>query len=217
MIWIFDLDDTLYEENSYVRSGLREVALFSNRNFLVPFAEAYRLMEQEFINQGRTNVFQKLKIWYPEVASSIEDLVDVYRNHTPNLKLYPDAEDLLNLLGGESLFLVTDGSRETQWNKIQALHLESRFNKIFVTDEFDEHAAKPGIACFEMIKNYCESDWDNMVYIGDDPHKDFISLKPLGVRTVRVNRGRFKNLALGLDFEAELTVENLENLLLKVS
>ena len=33
MILVFDLDDTLYPEISYVKSGLREVSIFLNKNF----------------------------------------------------------------------------------------------------------------------------------------------------------------------------------------
>ena len=31
-----------------------------------------------------------------------------------------------------------------------------------------------------------------MVYVGDDPNKDFVNLNPLGMKTVRVLTGRFK-------------------------
>ena len=33
MILVFDLDDTLYSEITYVKSGLKEVSIFLNKDF----------------------------------------------------------------------------------------------------------------------------------------------------------------------------------------
>lgn len=51
-----------------------------------------------------------------------------------------------------------------------------------------------------------------MIYVGDDPNKDFINLKPLGMRTVRVKRGRFINVKLDKNHEASLLVNDLKEL-----
>jgi putative hydrolase of the HAD superfamily len=56
-----------------------------------------------------------------------------------------------------------------------------------------------------------------MVYVGDDPHKDFLNIKKLGMRTIRVNRGRFKDLVLDNRYEAEITVDNLIDLEMALS
>jgi putative hydrolase of the HAD superfamily len=209
MIWIFDLDETLYDESTYVKSGLRHVAQHIADQSDLNVDDLFNCMESEFRSRGRANVFQRLTSTFPNLNHTLDDLISIYRKHVPTIELYADALEILTKLHDEKLYLVTDGNRHVQWNKIRALELEEIFKGIFVTDEHGLGAAKPGIVCFSRIKSECESDWSNMVYIGDDPHKDFLHIRKLGMRTIRVNRGRFKDVVLDSRHEAEITVDNL--------
>ena len=51
-----------------------------------------------------------------------------------------------------------------------------------------------------------------MTYIGDNPHKDFINLKPLGVHTIRINTGHYMDVEVPQRFDAAITIEKLEDL-----
>ena len=51
-----------------------------------------------------------------------------------------------------------------------------------------------------------------MVYVGDNPYKDFINIKKLGIRTVRILRGSFKDIKLDQSYEAEFTINSLDKL-----
>ena len=51
-----------------------------------------------------------------------------------------------------------------------------------------------------------------MTYIGDNPKKDFLNLKPLGVHTVRVKTGYFANHAVPSKYDANVTIDNLGSL-----
>ena len=51
-----------------------------------------------------------------------------------------------------------------------------------------------------------------MVYIGDNPNKDFVGIKRLGVKTVRVLTGCYKAQQVSRDFDAETTIDNLLDL-----
>ncbi|MNB88558.1 hypothetical protein D3C75_355750 [compost metagenome] len=52
-----------------------------------------------------------------------------------------------------------------------------------------------------------------MVYIGDNPLKDFVGIKPLWVRTIRVRRGMFQDVeAENGKFEAEYEIDSLYEL-----
>jgi putative hydrolase of the HAD superfamily len=46
-----------------------------------------------------------------------------------------------------------------------------------------------------------------MIYIGDNPNKDFINLKKIGIRTARIFRGSFKAVKLDESFEAEFCLK----------
>lgn len=212
MIWIFDLDETLYDEGTYVISGLKHVAQQLSEKNQDYSDKLFSCMESELNLKGRSGVFQKLLTSFPELHFSTEMLVESYRNHKPTIMLYSDAKKLLHSLPQQQMYLVTDGVRVTQWNKIEALKLQNVFRGIYVTDEHGDGAAKPSTSCFEKIRNDCGAEWTRMIYVADDPNKDFINLKKLGVRTIRVNRGRFKDVHLDDNHEAEIIVENLQKL-----
>jgi putative hydrolase of the HAD superfamily len=53
---------------------------------------------------------------------------------------------------------------------------------------------------------------DKLVYVGDNPNKDFVNIKKIGVRTVRVLTGVYKDLIKDDEFESEFKFENLNYL-----
>jgi putative hydrolase of the HAD superfamily len=135
-----DLDDTLYEEASYVASGLRVVArLLADRHDAN--AEAlYNTMQADIAAHGRGSAFNvALKsLGLPDDAVRVKELVSLYRAHRPQIALYPDAEGFLAKLQewgaaanrGLKTALVTDGLVEMQQNKVEALGLRRFFNEI---------------------------------------------------------------------------------------
>jgi putative hydrolase of the HAD superfamily len=52
----------------------------------------------------------------------------------------------------------------------------------------------------------------DIVYIGDNPNKDFVNIKKLGFRTIRVLKGMFSNSNKETKFEAELNILSLVEL-----
>ena len=58
MIIVFDLDDTLYEEITYVRSGFKAVANHLSKNYKIETSKnIYRQFVQLLEEQGRGKVF----------------------------------------------------------------------------------------------------------------------------------------------------------------
>jgi putative hydrolase of the HAD superfamily len=51
-----------------------------------------------------------------------------------------------------------------------------------------------------------------MVYIGDNPYKDFINIKKIGIHTIRILRGSYKNIKLDSDHEADYSFKSLDGL-----
>jgi putative hydrolase of the HAD superfamily len=212
VIWIFDLDETLYNEKDFVYSGLQAVAREVTKNSEIDQNQIFQFMCNEFESRGRDNVFQTLKAEFQSIQYRVDELIEVYRAHIPDIKLYDDAQQLLKHLEYEKKYLVTDGNKVTQRSKISALNIQRNFEEIYVTDEHGDGAPKPGLKCFQMIKSKENCQWEDMVYIGDDPHKDFVSLKAIGAHTIRVNRGRLQNVILDQEHEAGITVQNLKEL-----
>jgi putative hydrolase of the HAD superfamily len=142
----------------------------------------------------------------------LQESLSAYRSHKPNISLDDSTKKVLHSFRNVHKYIVTDGNKLVQKRKIEALHLNSIFQHCFITHNFGLQAAKPSIFCFDKIKIIEAVDWIDMVYIGDDPKKDFINLKPLGVKTIRVMTGRYANTDADKNHDAEYRIPNLSYL-----
>lgn len=214
MIIIFDLDDTLYEERTYVESGFRAVATMGEKRFGWDSEVSFRLMVKILNQEGRGSIFDDwLRSHECYSQDLVEECVHVYRHHQPKLQLYPKASELLARLSGFSLYIVTDGNETVQQNKVDALSLTPLFKKIFITYRYGIEYAKPSTHCFQMIREKEKCSWQDMWYVGDNPAKDFVNLKPLGVNTVRVLTGIYGATSTQPEYDAHQTIDDLGGML----
>ncbi|MHC4791767.1 MAG: HAD family hydrolase, partial [Planctomycetota bacterium] len=152
---VFDLDDALYDEIDYCRSGFKAVADFVTKSPGVPNAEhIFDCLWQQFKSGNRKKTFntalEELGIDYDE--KFIGELVKVYRNHTPKITLPADSKDVLSQLKDKfTLALLTDGFLPAQKLKVQALDLEKYFKCIIYTEHLGRDCWKPSPAGFEKI------------------------------------------------------------------
>lgn len=177
-VFVFDLDDTLYSERSFVWSGIA----FICETVKPFFAHSVDLPQpKEVINQ--INWIEYLLL-YPQISENIskQDLLQLYHNHIPNISLYPDAAFFLNQLkvAGRPMALVSDGRSLTQRNKISVLGLATTFEKVVISEEIGSE--KPALRNFEMIANHFPGA--AFCFFGDNPRKDFFGPKQLGWKTV---------------------------------
>lgn len=212
MILIFDLDDTLYDERAYVLSGFAAVARMLQERFGWPEAASLSFMRRDLAAHGRGAIFDRLLETHGARAKSlVEACIKTYRHHVPAIALYPAAERLLGQLDAP-LYLVTDGHKVTQQRKIEALGLDRRFTRCFVTHRYGIRNAKPSVHCFGLIARLERCGWSDLVYVGDNPAKDFVNLSPLGVHTVRVLTGQHKSVIAKPGFDARHTIPDLRGL-----
>jgi putative hydrolase of the HAD superfamily len=185
---VFDLDDTLFLEREYVRSGFQAVGKWARRNLGVSdFAErAWELFEKGY----RRRLFDVLLERRGSPSPSIiEQLVKVYRTHLPRISALPDAIDcLLGFHGKAILALITDGPAVSQRQKIRALKLTGVFDLIVLTGLWGNSFAKPHLRAFQLIQARLKPSDGRFIYVADNPEKDFIAPRTLGWQTVRVRR-----------------------------
>ncbi len=203
---VFDLDDTLYDEVDYCRSGFAAVA-----RFLVRFSgcscaeEASACLWRHFLAGNRTSTFdaamEELGIPYDE--HRIAQLVEVYRSHRPDIALPADSRQTLDALQGRyTLALLTDGFLPAQKLKVDALGIESRFGAIVYTEELGRSSWKPSPAGFEKLVSELDTPASRMAYVGDNEAKDFIAPNRMGMLTVQVRRPRCLHTDPGDDADA---------------
>lgn len=186
MIFILDLDDTLYLEVDYVRSGFVSVDnwLEKQRGIIGFYDSAWH----QFKLGLRGNIFdQVLESFGIRDTSLIPQMISVYREHQPCIDLLPDTKRFFNNYGPEKLGLITDGYSQSQWAKIEALKLRDKIGQIIVTGDWGKEYWKPHTRSFlEIQKNHYPFD---CVYIGDNPKKDFIAPSKLRwAPSIRIRR-----------------------------
>jgi putative hydrolase of the HAD superfamily len=199
---IFDLDDTLYDEIEYCKSGFTAVAEFLANRFdnLLP-EQIFNIFWKQFTTGNRTKTFNaaldELKISCEEQL--ILEMVELYRNHRPDIELPQDSREVLTRLSKKyTLGLLTDGFLPAQKLKIRALGIEKYFKSLIYTEELGRDCWKPSPAGFIKILDNLNAKPENTVYIADNEKKDFIAPNALGILTVQLIRpARIHTLAGG--------------------
>lgn len=212
MILVFDLDDTLYEELTFVKSGFRAVAQYLNKQYSIPVQTGLEFMIAK-LSSGRGRIFDDLLIHHGIYKKDlVRKCISIYRLHQPEIKLYPEADACLERFRNYPLYIVTDGNKVVQKNKIKALGLEGRVKFVFITHRYGIKNAKPSPYCFLKICEREKVTPKEVVYIADNPHKDFVGIKPLGFKTIRILQGHYKNITLPVTHEADGKIQSLHEI-----
>ena len=193
-VLIFDLDDTLYPEITYVHSGFSAVARSLKDIYGWDPEDSFTYMQHVLATMGRGNIFNALLESHGVLTrKAVRHCVSLYRYHRPCIKLDNEAEDFLRRLPIKP-YLVTDGHKIVQSKKIDALGLKSFFKKTYITHRYGVCHAKPSPYCFNLIRHSESCDWSDLIYVGDNPAKDFVSLNELGAKTIRILKGAYSNV-----------------------
>lgn len=205
---VFDLDDTLYSEMDYVISGYKFLAeliekLYS-KNTYQSFLEALKSKESDVFSYVIT------KHGLPETLK--QHLILAYRYHVPSIQLHVGAITILEKLKSRNIpvYLITDGRGITQRLKITSLGIEAFFEKIFISEEVGVGKPEPDsfIAIKEMHPN------QSIVYVADNPKKDFISPRILGWQSIGIihQSSRIHPLTNSYETDADLWVKTITEL-----
>lgn len=209
---IFDLDDTLYYEKKYVLGSFKEVAYYLGNKYKCDIEKLYVRMVEVLEALGRGKIFNII-CEENNFKEDIQNLINIYRNSKPKLELYEDSKEFLIWAreNGYKLGIITDGCSKVQWNKINSLAVEKLVDKIIVTDDLGKEYWKPHKKSYLDMMNYFNINENEGIYVGDNPNKDFIGAKELGMKTVRIIRenGDHVKTFLYKEYEADFNITNL--------
>jgi putative hydrolase of the HAD superfamily len=132
------------------------------------------------------------ELWVPA-------MIKVYRSHVPQIEMYPGARECLirRRAAGGRMGLVTEGYQEVQKAKIEALRLEQLIDATVISDENSRGEWKPSPRPFQRLVEVTQAAPERILYVGDNPAKDFLGARDLGLGTVRMR------IAGGLHFSEE--------------
>lgn len=204
---IFDLDDTLVYEIEFLKSAFKEIA-----ERLEPERDLELYEEMFSIYKKKENVFAVLHQKYPNYSK--EDLLNIYRNHFPSLKLNDGFREVINFCtdNGYKIGLISDGRSITQRKKLKSLEIEHVFEKIVISEEFG--STKPNSENYKVFVIDNELEY---YYIADNPQKDFIAPNKLGWTTIcLLDKGKNihrQNFDIDIEYLPKIKISNLMELI----
>jgi putative hydrolase of the HAD superfamily len=205
---VFDIDDTLYLERDYVRSGFAAAGGWARAELgVADFGErAWAAFEAGV--RGRIFDEALAACGVRANGSVVSQLVDVYRSHAPAIEPHPDVTAwLAGRPADVAVAVVTDGPLASQRAKAAALGLAGWADPIVFTEELGAGRGKPHPAAFARVEAATGMPGAACAYVADNPAKDFAGPRCRGWRTVRVRRegGLHAAVPSGDDVDAEIT------------
>lgn len=172
---IFDLDDTLYPEKEYVKSGYTAIAK--------EYPQIKNMSERLWsaFLEGKQAIDYVLD--QENLIGEKDNCLKIYRYHTPQIHFFDGVKEmLLRIKKTKMIGIITDGRPEGQKAKIDALRLGEFANKIIITDELGgSEFRKPNTRAFEIMQDFFKCHFSEMCYIGDNIKKDRIAPEKLGM------------------------------------
>ena len=203
-IFVFDLDDTLYSERDFEKSGIE---------FVYEKLSIKHISLEKILNNRNNWIELIIDVANNQITKKM--VLDIYRNHFPSIQLYKDSKIFLNRLlsYGHEMSLITDGRSITQRNKLSALGIESFFKNIIISEEVNSE--KPSEYNFRMVMN--NKFAENYIYIADNPKKDFITPNKLGWTSIcLLDRGQNvhkQNFNISGEYLPQFSISSFEELI----
>lgn len=207
---VFDIDDTLYLERDYVRSGIRAAGAWVRSELgRDDFAERAWLVFEAGV-RGRIFDEALSACGVRPTPELVSELVAVYRSHHPDIQMLDDAERCLERLRSRvNLAVVTDGPIDSQRAKAVALGVHTWSQLTVFTSELGDGMSKPHCRAFEMVEEATGCHGEECAYLADNPAKDFLGPRSLGWSTVRVRRPQSLHSAVPSGPDVDLDIPDL--------
>lgn len=219
-IVIFDLDNTLYDERTFIQNAFQKVAQYIASKY--GLSEAYIIATLNSILAREDPTYpifdELLRILNIPKDNLITTILKIFHNSVDNITPYEDTLEVLDFLSRKyTLILITDGFPITQAKKIDALGIKKFFEKIVLVDEVygSVHRRPSPVPFLDLLREF-NTYGERAVFIGDNIFKDFISPNRLNMLTIRVQRGfysKYQDSHVPYEFRPKITTKNLKDVL----
>ncbi len=209
---LFDLDDTLYDSSSFADRARREaIKMMIDSGLKATEEEAYSVL-QRIIQQKGSNYTKHFDDLVKAIMGNYEPkiitmgIITYHNVKFALLRPYPDTiKTLIELKKmGLKLGVITDGITIKQWEKLIRLGIVDFFDDVITSEEFG--LGKPNIEFFEYGIKKLNLNPNETIYVGDRVDKDIIPSKNVGMITIRILKGKYKNMD---DNKSDYQVNNL--------
>lgn len=213
-----DLDDTVWAFSENARDTFRDMyEIYHFERYFDSFQHFYHLYcrrNEELWNMyGRGEItkedLNEQRFSYPlwQVGVSDKTLVKTYSDHffkdiVYKKKLMPHAKEALDYLSSKyRLYILSNGFRELQEQKIRSAGVESFFKKVILSEDIGVHKPRPEIFYFALSAT--QSEVRTSLMIGDNWDNDVAGAKGVGMGAIYYNPNRQVDLSFKPDFVME--------------
>ncbi len=199
----FDLDRTLWDleknaliclEEIYTENNLQEKGIPSFDAFHTVYKNINNLLWAAYRKDEikkeklRTERF-KLCLQHFHITDDIlaNTMGDEYINKSPKkTSLFPHSIEILEYLSEKyNVFIITNGFKEVQYEKLRNAKIAKYFKHVFVSEEIG--AMKPNPLIFKEALRLSNSSADKSIMIGDDFAVDILGAKAVGIDQIYFN------------------------------
>lgn len=181
----FDLDDTLYPQNSYYYETFSE---YCKGQVTYSLDQLYTT----FLSLGKTSdifgdVLRSLDA-YSEADQN--RLFDIYNNLSTSIQAYDEVEDVFNYLKRNNIVtgIITNGVLNVQKNKLKALNLKVEPDIIILARTWGKEFEKPNKKPFEEFLYLTGLKSNEVLFVGDTIETDIVGASAIGMRTALLVR-----------------------------
>lgn len=170
-LFIFDLDNTIYNEEEYLFQGYMAIAgRFDGIVAGYDREKLFNMLTGLYRENGREKLFDRFLEKISLDKSYITDCLNILRNFNAGepLVMFKEAGELLRLLADreKKIFILTNGNSDQQRNKIRSIQwngLDKHIRFIYA----DEIEPKPSAAGVLYILRITGTETTEAIFIGD--------------------------------------------------
>ncbi len=208
---IFDLDNTLHDAEFLTNRVVKKtVEIMIAKGMKCNLEEGIGKFNQLLEKEPNNDKIRKLAAFFDSEDEEIVDAGwDCYQNPEFNeLLIYSDTNEVLGKLKGNyKLILVSQGSKDSQNKRIDALGIRDYFDEIYLS----ERGKKREI--FNQILDNLRLDANQILVVGDRIDGELKIANELGMQTCRITKGKYKILEPRFkNEEPDFTINTLRGL-----
>ncbi len=219
----FDLDNTLWDFTANSRLAmeqtLTENGLLQQLPSFNPFFKVYEQINHALWSDYHARKISKQELIVRRFSKSLQefgvqefDWQKLNRRYLENMalqtQLFPSTKETLATLKdrGYKMYIITNGFREVQYDKLANCGLDGYFSKVFISEEI--HTAKPHREIFEFSLKSANAPKKKSVMIGDSWETDIEGALQFGIDQIMFTNDGLHPLPVGIQAKRMATNSN---------